>query len=299
MDAPNLISQINWMEKSDSIDHLSELGSSLLTFPLESGLEAEVLKIGTEIGIELAGPDDKFFVLKTWSKSSKPDINYQFHLLQALSNSGLPVSKPLGWGVNDDSHSVLLTSFAGTPLLKVNPKKIAEIAIILSNIHKLPLEKLEHQQIRLHDFNSYFFPEIHAYPDLNQAITHLLKITPIQQDHLIHGDFNLMNILENNGQYAVIDWTNGQLGDPRYDLAWSCFLLNIYVTERISSLFLAAYLSENPYSSEELEVFEALACIRWILLDRTVELAKRPDTAKRVKHIIKNNVHLNEQNIEI
>ena len=45
-------------------------------------------------------------------------------------------------------------------------------------------------------------------------------------DYFFHGDFHLGNIVEVDERYMVIDWTNGQLGDSRYDFAWSLTLQN-------------------------------------------------------------------------
>lgn len=37
---------------------------------------------------------------------------------------------------------------------------------------------------------------------------------------LIHGDLNLENVLVSNGAVTgLIDWSGGDLGDPRYDVA--------------------------------------------------------------------------------
>jgi len=117
----------------------------------------------------------------------------------------------------------------------------------------------------------------------------------MKRDRIIHGDFNLGNILEENGQYTVIDWTNGQLGDPRYDLAWACLLLRIYLSDSKSLTFLYKYQEELPVETDELVIFEALACLRWLLLDRTTGVPKHTDTMKKVRKIVRDNRYLNER----
>ncbi|MBN3526709.1 phosphotransferase family protein [Paenibacillus apiarius] len=281
----NPITDINWTGKTEIIDDLAAQGSSLTVCSLESGLEAEVIKIDT---------DAASYVLKVWNKGSRPDVGYQYRLLHTLYERGLAVSKPFGWGANSNGESVLLTSYDGIPVLKVNKQKMTEIAHILSNIHKVPTEELDDSLLRKYDFIRYFYPEIEQFPELHHQLTHLVENANIRQDTLIHGDFNLGNILENEGQYRVIDWTNGQLGDPRYDVAWSGILMRIYAGERQHSVFLSAYAAENKLVSDEKERFEAMACLRWILLDKLAGLPKRADTMKRVKDIIKKNAHLNE-----
>lgn len=132
------------------------------------------------------------------------------------------------------------------------------------------------------------------HADLKQALISLVKQTPMKQDRIIHGDFHVGNIVEEQEQFTVIDWTNGQLGDPRYDFAWSFILLKIHLSERYARLFRSAYLLENDMEQEELEVFEAWACLRWILLNRRGSTPKGPNVTKRVKSLIGSNRFLKD-----
>jgi Ser/Thr protein kinase RdoA (MazF antagonist) len=282
----NLIGNIDWTEKAEGIEALSALSDALIITPLAPGLEAEVFKITT---------DNSSYVLKVWSKSSKPDVQYQYQLLNALFVRGISVSEPLGWGIDRQSNKVLLTPFDGTPIVNVNPQMLTELAHILSQIHKTPIADLEESHIRKYDFVDYFYGGIGEFPVLLDALTPLVERISAKQESMIHGDYNLGNILEAaNSKFTIIDWTNGQLGDPRYDLAWASLLLRIYTSERYYSLFVSAYLLENPLAQEQLEVFDAIACIRWILLNRTFGLPKRANTIARVKSIIKSSPYLDE-----
>lgn len=283
MDDP--IRDINWMVKSKVIDSLLEHNSSLTVIPLDSGFEAEVTKICTA---------ESSFVLKIWNKNSKPDVKCQYKLLEALYIRGLPVSRPFGWGLDKNTNQVLLTSFDGAPINKVNQTKLTQLAKILTTIHKFPVEDLEVSTLQKHDFVSYFYPRIEEHRDIKNLLIQLVESANLKQDCLIHGDFNLGNILEAEGKYTIIDWTNGQLGDPRYDIAWSIVLIKIYVGERYGSVYYSAYLSQNQYTNEELELFEAIACLRWLVLNRIVDLSKGKKTIARVKNILMNNLHLNE-----
>ncbi|OPA75349.1 aminoglycoside phosphotransferase [Paenibacillus selenitireducens] len=277
--------EINWLAKCDEIDSLIEQGSSSLTYiPLDSGLEAEVTKICT---------DETSFVLKVWNKTSKPDVKLQYKLLEVLYDQGLSVSQPFGWGVDKNNNQVLLTSFDGTPIHKLNSSKLTQLAKILMNIHKVSLEDLN-GALPKHDFIRYFYPGIEEHLDIKNLLVQLVESTVMKQECIIHGDFNLGNILEAEGKYTIIDWTNGQLGDPRYDIAWSIVLIRIYVGEKQGSIYRSAYLSENVYTKEELELFEAIACLRWIILHRNGYLPKTDSSTRRVKSILKSSVHLNE-----
>lgn len=281
----NPIGIVEWIEKNDIIDDLLKQEGSLTTQPIDQGFEAEVMKICS---------DRDSFVLKVWNKSSNPDICFQYHLLNVLYEQGLAVSKPLGWGINPNGNKVLLTTFDGMPILNVNKKKMIEIANILSKIHQIHVKEIGNIQLPKYDFIDYFFPGVREHADVYNALIALVQLTPIKQEHLIHGDFHLRNILEKNDRYTVIDWTNGQLGDPRYDFAWSLTLLKIYVSKHSANAFCSAYLLDNEIPQKELVVFEALACLRWILLNRNGGVPKGPNTIKRVRVLLTNNLHLKE-----
>ena len=82
----NQLNEIDWEEKTDVLKSLLGL-HSIHSSPLLPGLEAEVIKYCT---------DDSCFVLKIWNKTSKPNIENQFRLLQTLYERGLPVPEACG-----------------------------------------------------------------------------------------------------------------------------------------------------------------------------------------------------------
>lgn len=274
------ISDVDWAEKNEMIDELLHREDTLTTHTMNQGFEAEVMKITS---------NNESFVLKVWNKSSKPDIRFQFRLLNVLFERGVSVSKPVGWGINANADQVLLTTFDGTPIHKVDKKKMTELANLLSTIYQIHLDDIGDIQLPKYDFMDYFFPGAREHADLYDVLASLVQMIPIKQECMIHGDFHVGNIVEENGRYTVIDWTNGQLGDPRYDFAWSFTLKKIYISERYAELFRSAYLLENDINREDLEVFEALACLRWILLNRRGGTPKGPNTMNRIKSIIENN----------
>src|SRR5690606_37613875 len=106
----------------------------------------------------------------------------------------------------------------------------------------------------------------------------------IKQDCLIHGDYNMGNVLANEEGYVLIDWTNAQLGDARYDSAWASYLLRIYNGEEYGLRFMKAYLAtcEGENALAEWPLFESIACLRWLLLDRVTGLSPTADMVARV-----------------
>lgn len=281
----NPIGHINWKEISVNPESLLGQDAEIDIAPLNSGLEAEVYKISTT---------ESDFVLKIWNRSSKPNISIQFKLLHDLFQQGMAVSKPVGWGMDELNNQVLLTSYDGLPIDKVNKAKLAAFANMLTDIHKLQPELLN-TPVPKYDFAGYFFPGIDEHYDIKEQLIQLTTSISIEQNHLIHGDFNLGNILESSGKYTIIDWTNVQLGDPKYDIAWSIILMWIYVSERYSSHYRSFFVTKNNYSNDELEKYEAIACLRWILLNRTQNLPKGNNTIQTVKSILRKNSYLTEK----
>lgn len=214
--------------------------------------------------------------------------------MEALHRQGIRVSEPIGYGRTETGVSVLLTRYHGATITKLNPSILKKIATVLADIHRLTPDGLESGKLARYDFIEYFFPGIESFPTMKEELVRLVASADMRMDRIIHGDFNLGNILEQNGQYTVIDWTNGQLGDRRYDLSWACLLLRIYSSESKSLTFLHKYREEMSVATEELEIFEALACLRWLLLDRIFGVPKHPDTMKKIREIVSNNRYLNE-----
>ena len=282
----NLIANIEWKEKTSVVDHMLEALDNLCLEPLAAGLEAEVYKI-------------RFYpfkaVMKIWNKGSSPDVEYQYQLLKELKRNGISVPEPYGWGICKDSSKILWTSDAGAPISDIDLNKLKEIANLLLDIHHISFQQLDKSLHRTYDFVEYFYPKINQYPDIRNELIRLVRKAGIKQERLIHGDFHLGNILNRHGLYTIIDWTNAQLGDPRYDVAWASFLIKIYNGEPMYSAFQNEYMEKNSISETDLVVFEALACLRWILLNRLTDIPKNERVIVRVNDVVRSNPELNRE----
>ncbi|MCM3239241.1 aminoglycoside phosphotransferase family protein [Heyndrickxia oleronia] len=283
----NLLHLIDWKEKNNrEMDKLLSGKETLTVQSMNSGYEAEVAKIMHQ---------GNQFVLKVWNRESKPNVQLQYHLLNVLTQREVLVSKPLAWGVDRKGNKVLLTTYDGLSFQTFSSKNITEMARILSKIHWISPYQIKNVNLPKYQFIDYFFSGIEEYLDLSQLLIQLVKKAQITQSDFIHGDYHFENIVEETGRFTVIDWTNAQLGDKRYDFAWSVFLLKIYaIPEKHASLFRSVYISEHSISQDEEELFEAIACIRWILLYRKNRIPIRNNTLEKVQRIIKYNPYLNK-----
>jgi aminoglycoside phosphotransferase (APT) family kinase protein len=107
---------------------------------------------------------------------------------------------------------------------------------------------------------------------------------PCRSPAPIHWDFHPANILlQPDGAAVVIDWTQFEVSDYRFDLAWTLLLLATHASEEWRDFVLEEYerLSGNPV--EELEFFEVAACAKRLLavaISRSYgpeKLGMRPD----------------------
>jgi len=273
----NPVESIRWADGTPALEKLLAQPGTLSVRGMNQGFEAEVTRIDTE---------RDSFVLKRWNKDSNPDIGFQYRLLTALSQRGVAVPETLGWGIDASGHQALLTRYGGEPVTKANVGTMTALARILSAIHRIPVEAFGSVELPKYEMAAYFFPGIEAHPDLEQTLRQLVARIPETSDRLIHGDYHLQNIVERNGEYAVIDLTNGQAGDYRYDFAWAFVLGRIYVSDKLASAFRVAYLKENPIPPEELRLFEGIACLRWMLLHRRGGVPQGPRTLKKAREIV-------------
>jgi aminoglycoside phosphotransferase (APT) family kinase protein len=78
-----------------------------------------------------------------------------------------------------------------------------------------------------------------------------------------HGDFHPNNvILRPDGEMVVIDWTNFNVDDYRFDLAWTLLLVYSYEGQEARDFILAEYERYSGKPVAEIAVFEVCACAR-------------------------------------
>lgn len=283
----NQLLKIDWHEQNEDWNGVLDQLSDAVIHTMNQGFEAEVARIDLE---------EKSFVLKTWNKDSRPNISMQYRLLKLLADKGISVPKPLAWGTNrDENHQVLLTTFEGTQDSKYDAKAFTDFGILLASIHHIALNEEDQQKVLNYGFLDYFYSGIQEYPDLHAALIHLLDMTSMNKNAIIHGDYHWGNVVEKDGQYSVIDWTNGQLGDARFDFAHSLvFIQLIFSAEWRASVFRTAYLTENPIPEEEIQVFEAMVYLKWLMSNRRGFQPFGPKAIDKVIKMIKANPFLQQ-----
>jgi len=281
-----ILSDFEWVIRTDVFDELLRSGQFEVN-ELSSGMEATVYKIQSKrLNDEL--------VLKFWDKRVPGNVWNQYRLLEKLNEIGLPVSRPFALGRNINGEYGLITSYDGMPLpfegIEIGHMKA--IANLLVRVHKSNTFEFDRHIPKHDDFIRYFFHLTEEHADIDKLIQVILRGITVNTDCMIHGDFNLGNVLVGHGKYTIIDWTNAQLGDKRYDLAWASFLILIYNGDECYREFCEVYTNQIPIDSGDMYIFEMIACLRWIWLSRIAPIPIQKDTVSRVKRFINNHEEL-------
>ena len=88
---------------------------------------------------------------------------------------------------------------------------------------------------------------------------------PCAQPAILHRDYHPWNVLlDAAGRLWVIDW-DWRIGDARFDLAWALMLMRRSHFDAFSDAVLAEYARQSERAIEQLEYFEVLATMRWLL----------------------------------
>lgn len=273
---------VSWHFKTEALEEW--LADPVYTVErLHAGLEGEACK--------LLRPDGgAALVCKVWNRTSKPDPAMQYRLLEQLQSRDIPVSEVYGCGHDRQGNPLLLTSFDGSPLVEGEGHDVSVFAELLAGIHRIRFDDLGLAVPETHSVFErlirYFFPALDRHPDIREVVERIRAGYKPNVLSLIHGDFNLGNIVHVEKRYCIIDWTNAQISDSRYDFAWAAFLLWLYGDEASYRRFREAYSRENDsgLSPEEYMQFETLAFLRWVLLSRSAHIPRQASTGRRIRH---------------
>jgi len=124
-----------------------------------------------------------------------------------------------------------------------------------------PDETMRHQlsywQGYTHALQSTAFDPVFAW--LRERLPDVQSYSP----SVIHMDFHPYNILlREDGAAFVIDWTNVDVSDYRFDLSWTLLLMSTYGSPESRDLVLGEYERAAGHTVEQIEYFEVAACLR-------------------------------------
>jgi aminoglycoside phosphotransferase (APT) family kinase protein len=133
-------------------------------------------------------------------------------------------------------------------------------------------------------------PPLSDFQPVIQWLEQRREQVPCPQGAAVHQDFHPDNILiDHDGHFYVIDWTNFEISDYRFDLAWTLTLAYAYGGEARRSMILAAYEQQLGTSVPAISIFEVDAILRRIgsimlsLAMGADSMGMRPDIIQTMK----------------
>jgi len=113
---------------------------------------------------------------------------------------------------------------------------------------------------------------------------------PCHQPAPIHWDFHPANVLLcEDGSAVVIDWTQIEISDARFDLAWTLLLVGTQENPQWRGRILHEYERLAGSKIEEIEYFEVIACIKrlasvaMVLSGNADKVGMRSDAADMIR----------------
>ena len=250
-------------------------GARLIRYwPLTGGVSAQT----TALEIERANAGKRKLVLRAHGSrdvARDPDIaQHEFQLLEALSNAGLPVPRPVhvvdAGGASLACQAVVVEFVEGeiAPSPASLTGYVAEMARWLAQIHAFDLASHDLGFLVSNEYQAAHLFE--TRPDDSDLVRSICQTvarvgpTELRNDPvLLHGDFWQGNLLWRDGRIvAILDWEDAMIGDPIIDLARSRLELHWMHGELARERFTSHYLSWNDIDVDSLPFWDLAMALR-------------------------------------
>ena len=234
----------------------------------------EVIGQGANGKVYRLDPDT---IIKVYYNSDAlPDIHRERELARKAFVMGIPTAIPYDVvKVGDSYGSVfeLLSAKSFAKLIKAEPEKLdyyVELYVdLLKKIHSTELKPGDMPDMKEVALGWAEFLRDYLPADQAEKLVNLVKAVP-QDNHMMHGDYHIKNVMMQNGEVLLIDMDTLCMGHPVFEMA---------------SVFLAYVgYSENDHSISEsfMGIPHELAEKIW---DKTVRLYFGTDDAAKLKEL--------------
>jgi thiamine kinase-like enzyme len=194
----------------------------------------------------------QFYVLRLFPSKTPPDT--RMHQIMLAKQAGKIGGGPKIHFVDDPVTGMIMEFIPGRTVQKADFDSfsaLANFAYFLRGIHQsnehFPLAASPFK--RFHDFYSKLeqqnrdlppqFPHIKSLMEELEMLFHLIPI-PLVPCHL---DLHPLNIMLSETQFSLVDWVNGGLSDPYFDLA--TFSIFHELDEAKTKIFFEHYLGRS------------------------------------------------------
>lgn len=216
------------------------------------------------------------------NRSSQPEhVAHEYRVLQLVESAGIGAPRPLlldAEGRLCGVPAIVLTYLPGEPIYM--PRDVMswaeQLARALLGIHAVTPERFEmswlHVQMRdgIRETIETDRPRVREHSALAREVHSALEAEIDRIEFLsptfVHDDYWPGNTVWFRGRLTgVIDWTHGELGDPRIDVAQCRVDLSLINDFDVADTFVAAYQSLSPGSLPQLWFFDLLRGLHALL----------------------------------
>ena len=234
---------------------------------MEYNLNNEIAKRATKSVYEENGKKIKLFV----ENYSKADIlNEALNQARVEEGTDLYIPKLLEVTKIENRWALISEHIEGTTLdvlMEQNPEKIDEY---LELFVKIQLEILSKQVPLLNRLKDKFRRKLNNAKNINDNIRYeLLQRLEGMKDHtkLCHGDYNPSNVIINEkGEYFVIDWSHATQGNASADSARTFLLFSMNGKPDIAEKYLNLFSERSGISKTLIQ--------RWIPIVAATQMTK-------------------------
>ena len=254
------------------------------------------------LAADAAGSNDATTkVLKTYAPTiaGGEQAAREWHALSRLHAASYPVPHARRFELNAAQIGcpfIVMDYFAGQPLwdaLEHAPPptqaRLTQLFVVcLAELHALdphvlvaptpeshPLVYVERELAQLRDAG-----QRSRYPTLIEVVAWLdrhMHAVPCDRPVIVHRDYHPWNVLVDAAErLVVIDW-DWQIGDFRFDLAWTLTLMRRSGFDTFSATVQREYARQSGRSLDGLRYFEVMTTLRWLF---NVLQALEPDSGR-------------------
>lgn len=134
------------------------------------------------------------------------------------------------------------------------------------------------------------FPALDTFRPVFEWLEARREEVPCSHPAPVHWDFHPGNIIiQPDGSLVVIDWTQIQVTDPRFDLGWTLLLIGAHIGEEARNLILEEYQRLSETRVENLAFFDVANAIKRLgsvmisLASGAEKMGMRPDAVAAMR----------------
>jgi len=229
-------------------------------------------------------------VIRIFSDHGGPKSEKEYQVMKKLGEQGYPV--PVVFH-NDSTGDIINKPFIIMEYLSGNTMNhryenasdsereelFQQMIELMVDLHRIKVTKIfpENKLKDTDEFLDFMFNQI----DERIAWTKLDWVNPIvdwlkerrndvepHELSVVHGDFHGRNIMfRRDGTLSVIDWSGANVGDYRFDLAWTIILFSTFGGSFFRDLLLNRYSDASGSEIKDIEYFEVLGCaVRFVIV---------------------------------